>query len=306
MELSFTDYLLQVKQLHTGNVRYTVSLVHSYHAWLGIHNISIETATYKTLLDYIGYLQQAGKSKLNINTHLRAISTYYRYKCLPDIANHVRIRGVTMQQPLYISEDDLNILFTAFKETYVINHRSHYSKTDCLILGLIIYQAADIKDIFNVLLKDINLQNGNIYLPSGLRFKNCRILKLEAQQILAFKDYMDYYRGNTHYKQLPLQNVLGVYKEEKLFTPNADSLQRLRDQIKALSKKVKQVGLTVNITIDNLHILRKSRIALWIKQHGIRKAQYLAGYRSIISTERYGLYDVASLQEQIQLFHPLH
>ena len=52
--------------------------------------------------------------------------------------------------------------------------------------------------------------------------------------------------------------------------------------------------------------VRASVITCWIKQHGLRKAQYLAGHRYISSTEHYLHNDFEQLQNDLDLFHPLN
>jgi len=43
----------------------------------------------------------------------------------------------------------------------------------------------------------------------------------------------------------------------------------------------------------------------WLKQHNIRQVQYMAGHKSIRSTESYRLQDLTDLTRQLELFHPL-
>jgi integrase/recombinase XerD len=52
--------------------------------------------------------------------------------------------------------------------------------------------------------------------------------------------------------------------------------------------------------------IRASVITNWIKVHGLRKAQYLAGHRYISSTENYLANDFESLQNDLENFHPLN
>jgi len=48
-----------------------VRLLQNYLEWLDDNQITAETINYSQLLDYIGYLQKTGKSKLTINRHLK-------------------------------------------------------------------------------------------------------------------------------------------------------------------------------------------------------------------------------------------
>lgn len=91
----------------------------------------------------------------------------------------------------------------------------------------------------------------------------------------------------------------------KLFTPNCDKPHRLHDQFKIISIAVKEQAEKQNIQLSKIGILRQSRIVLWIKQCGLRKAQYLGGFRAINAVERYQQEDITDLQDYIKEHHPL-
>jgi integrase/recombinase XerD len=215
---------------------------------------------------------------------------------IKDIAKGVQVRGTTTKHQLFLSEEELKSIYETFESH---NNKGHYIYSDKLILGLMIYQALDERDIFRLALNHINLEKGTLYVPSNPRSKESRILSLEAHQILAFKNYIDNHRKPYHKEHTEAES-------EKLFTPNCDKIHRLHDQTKLMSKALKQTAIKTNINIAKLYTLRQSRIAIWIKLHGLRKAQYMAGYRSVASVELYKLNDIADLQEQIKLLHPLN
>ena len=90
-----------------------------------------------------------------------------------------------------------------------------------------------------------------------------------------------------------------------LFSPQAEDYHQLHWQFKRLSKHVKKEAKTkLDLNIEKLNHLRQSRIAYWIKQYGLRKTQYLAGFRTIMSVERYQNADMENLKEQVKLHHP--
>ena len=97
-------------------------------------------------------------------------------------------------------------------------------------------------------------------------------------------------------------------KEESnlLFAPQALTYNRTHWQFKELSKLVKaQIKEKLGIEILKMNQLRQSRIAIWVKEKGIREAQYLAGFRRVMSAERYKNALLEDLKEQVKLFHPL-
>jgi len=50
--------------------------------------------------------------------------------------------------------------------------------------------------------------------------------------------------------------------------------------------------------------VRASVIAGWLKTNNIRQVQYMAGHKSIRSTESYRRQDLTGLTRQLELFHP--
>ncbi len=292
----FRQYLEEKLSHIKSTARYKNNIVESYKIWLESNKINIKKMTYSKLLDYIGYLQENNYSKYNINYRLRAISNYHEFLGINNVAKDVIMKGVEVKQVLYLSEEELQTIYENF-EPY--NTKGHYILSDKIILGLMIYQALDERDIFRLELNHINFETGTIYVPSGSLTKEARVLPLQAHQILPLKNYIDNHR-KAHHKNHETEI------SNKLFYPNCEKLHRLHDQIKLLSKGVKHTSDKLNIKVTKLYLLRQSRIAIWLKQHGIRKAQYMAGYKAINSIERFKINDISDLQDQIKLYHPLN
>lgn len=160
------------------------------------------------------------------------------------------------------------------------------------------YQAIDNPEIYRLELQDIDLEKGTIYIAAGSRRKNSRIVNLQAHQIIPLHHYITNYRAINH----PLQTGNPI-QSTKFFSPNCDKEHRLNDQLKILIKTIKEQNPETNIL--RLIQLKQSRIGIWIKQHGLRKAQYLSGYKAINAVERYKGMDMQDLTKQIEMFHPL-
>jgi integrase/recombinase XerD len=292
---TFYQYCLE-KLNHTRDTsRYKNNCITQYLKWLADNVLDIKKLNYSNLLDYIGHLQTNHHSKSNINFRLKTISNYNTFLGIDDIAKAVQMRGMEKKHSLFLTEEELHTLYENF-EPY--NSKGHYIYSDKLIVGLMIYQALDERDIYPLELHHLKLEKGTLYVPSNPRRKESRILNLQAHQILAFKEYIDNHRKPYHKEHG--QGISG-----KLFVPNCDKEHRLHDQIKLISKAIKETAIQTNIHFTRLYALRQSRVAIWIKQYGLRKAQYMAGYKTIASVELYQVNDIADLQEQIKLLHPL-
>lgn len=294
-ESRFRQHCIEKLSFTKSTARYKSNLIENYLNWLKENDINIKKMTYSKLLDYIGYLQEKGTTKYTINYNLRAISQYNEFLKINNVAKDVTLKGVAKHQPLYLSEEEMQSIYENFTP---YNSKGHYIFSDKIMLGLMIYQALDERDIFRLEINHINFETGTIYVPSGSLMKEARVLPLQTHQILPLKNYMDNYRKAYHKSH---QEEVS----EKLFYPNCEKLERLHDQIKLLSKALKITAEKTQIKATRLYLLRQSRITIWLKQYGLRKAQYMAGYKAINSIENFKINDIADLQEQIKLYHPL-
>jgi len=267
------------------------NLVRDFDRWLSKRGLDIQTAGYKDLMDYVGYLQSQGKGVHRINHALRSIGHYYDYRGWPNIAQTTRIRGVARTQPQgLLTEEELGTIYDSF---YAEPHRNRYHYTDKLMLGLIIYQGLDMQEFTHIELQDMKLERGLIYVRSG-RQKRERYVPLKASQVLSLDRY-------TREVRPQLANTAS----EKLLSPQADDYNQLHYQFKLLSQKVKAHASDLDIHIHKLNQLRQSRIAIWVKEEGLRKAQYFAGFRKVSSAERYQRASLEDLKKQVERYHPL-
>ncbi len=266
-----------------------------FATWLKLNKLTVKTIKYNQLLNYIGHLQQQEKSKTSINTTLRAIEHYYHFLKLPNIALNVRLRGISQEQILLLTEEELQEIYINYQDK---TKHGYFKYSNKLMLGLMIFQALDKQDLMNLELEDLDLKKGILKVPGGVRRKNSRIVKLEANQIIPFHEYITNHRG------IGRNNKVNTEKSDKLFSPNSNKEQRLHDQLKTLAKNIKEQNSTINI--KRLTQLKQSRIGIWIDLYGLRKTQYLSGYKNVGNIEKYRNKDMKNLSKQIEMFHPLN
>ena len=70
-----------------------------------------------------------------------------------------------------------------------------------------------------------------------------------------------------------------------------------------LRRELRKAGLKIGF--KKLGQLRRSVLVLWVSRYNLREAQYLAGHRSIHTTQGYQVGLLAELQEQVERYHPL-
>lgn len=274
---------LQEKVLVKRNITTRINQIESWLKWL---KIEVENSTYKDLMNYIGHLQNEGKSVSQINKRLQAISHYYEFKNLPNIALTTRLKGSIQKansKPFTIEE--LGLIY----ETYQSSNQNYFKNSDKLILGLLIYQGLEMGDFMVLELKDLDLKSGKIYVPKRGN-RNERTLKLASHQIILLHDFIE-------------KNRTG--ESDKFLNPQSSDYHQLHYQFKKLSRSVKKsLEKNLNLKLDKLSQLRQSRIVIWVKSEGLRQAQYKAGFRRVLSAERYRKADLTDLKEQLKKHHP--
>jgi len=275
--MDFRTYL-EKKNLAERGITRRIRLVERWLKWLPK---KIEKSTYQDLLNYIEKLQKEKKTVSHINAVLLGISDYYNYKKLPNLAINTRLKGQVIKA---IS----NPLTTEQLEEIYKNYQG--SELEKVILGLMIYQGLEQSDFITIETKDIDLERGTIYIPSR-KERESRILQLESHQILQLQNFIFSLERTT----------------EKAFSPYNDNPNHFNYLLRKLSKELKnQAREKLEIEVVKLSHLRQSRIASWVKEEGIRKGQYKAGFRRVMSAEKYLKADLTDLKEQIRLHHPLN
>ena len=281
---SFKAYL-QNKGYVASSIQQVDSSANKFLEWLHHAGIPIERAQYKDLLDYIGYLQERGTSARRINAHLRGIRHYYSFLKLPHIALGVKLRGETQRTLPLFSADELDALYAHFTPRPLGKHRY----TDKLILSFITYQGLEFIDVFRLRREHLKLQEGTLYVPGGIKRKASRTLNLEAHQVYPLQYYLNNHRWRYG---------------TKLLSTACEFKGPLRHQFNRLSHCFKAQSAEIGFSVQRFGQLRQSRITLWVQQYGLRKAQYLAGMRSVKGTEYYLKNDPKDLISDIKQFHP--
>jgi len=150
-----------------------------------------------------------------------------------------------------------------------------------------IYQGLESGEIARLETSHVNLCEGKIYIPSGKK-SNSRTLRLQALQILTLKTYLEETRQDLLEKRELQSSYLFPSKK------SSDLVCKIVEAVKKIHPEVK-----------DSRQLRASVLMNWLKTNNIRQVQYMAGHKSIRSTESYRSQDLTDLTKQLELFHPL-
>lgn len=163
-------------------------------------------------------------------------------------------------------------------------------KRNKIIIGLLVYQGLNTRDLHLLEVEHIQLYKGKITIP-GTRKSNTREIELKPWQLMEFMEYINEVRSKI------LRETSKA--TEQLLLPIGKSY-KLHNTIGKLAKELKEI----NNSFTDIKQIRTSVIISWLKVYGLRKTQYLAGHKYISSTERYLQDDLESLHETVNNFHP--
>lgn len=280
------------------NLRYTPQTIATYKrccgyffTWLSETGQEAEQLTYADLLGYVKYWHEKGLKQGTTNQLLRVVRQYYDYlksigKIETNPSNGLSVRGEKKRLPHdLLSATQLDELYEGYSQ------KSPAGKRNKIMLGLLAYQGISASELEILEELHLKLPEAKITIP-GMTRSNRRTLKLEACQILSLQEYVSGTRG----KLLAMSGKESV----KLFVSSGSS-ESLQNSISKLMAKLRKE----NKHFLNAQQLRQSRLAIWVKQYGIRQAQYMAGHKYVSSTERYQSTDLEALREELAKHHPL-
>ena len=294
--MSFKEYR-QKSGYSEKSIRVQDSHLNCFRSWCIRENINPGDITYNQALKFIDSERDRGISRQSIIREINSIRIYFDYllesgSIRQNVFKRIRIRQSGKKVlPEILSPVQLEKIYQDFctvpewthgtATTSLLHHRNN------IILGLLIYQGLDSGEIARLETGHINLSEGKIYIPSG-RKSNSRSLRLQAAQILPLKTYLE----ETRPELLEKRNRQSPY----LF-PSKKSSDLVCKIVEAVQK--------IHPEIKDSRQLRVSVLMNWLKTNNIRQVQYMAGHKSIRSTEVYRREDLTDLTKQLELFHPL-
>lgn len=278
------------KHLATSTVKRYQREIRLYRAYLKGQNKTAEQGTYNEVMEYIGYLR---KHQNSIACSLHGIKKYYTYLVVAGIrkdnpSSSIRLRD----RP---SKDiQLQDFFTSKELEKLLDRKERYSllkNRNKLIISLLIYQGLTNGEIKRLELKDIDLEQGTIYIKQGTR-TNRRTLKLESKQVYWLMNYLEKDR-----KELLKMKSERLIVSKRGSEENGEGISYLVEtmQSKYPSRKL------------NPKTIRQSVIANLLKQgKDLRLVQTFAGHKYPSTTERYKQSQVEDLKKEVLKYHPLN
>jgi len=252
-------------------------------------------ATYSDIMDYIEILRNKYSNAETIKVIIHSIKKYYYW------LNHTGQRKTHPCRNLKLRDKtnrDIQIqdLFKPAELELLMERKERYKDVKTknqIIISLLIYQGLTRNDIVNLTLKDIDLEEGTIYIKPDTK-TNSRTLKLKTKQIMLLHKYINESRAKLCKGALPCASLILT----KLGTPEQG------EGISYLLETTKHLFPDRNL---NTKTIRQSVIANLLKSgHDLRLVQVFAGHKYPSATERYRQTGIEELKAGIQKYHPLN
>lgn len=275
--------------------RFAPSTVKRYlrelHLFFSTSTGNPKMATYQAIMAHIGRLRKAQK---DVVPALHAIKAYHAYlvatgqrKDNPAKAIRLRdkkSRDIQLQE--LFSQKELERLLERKERYPILKNRNKF------IISLLIYQALTNGDIKDLELKDIDLQERTAYVK-GSRKTNSRTLKLQEQQLVWLKDYLENDRQSL---------LKGKKNPSKLFLTKLGTAEN-GEGIGYLLETCRHLFPNRRL---NAKTIRQSVIANLLQEgKDLRLVQAFAGHKYPSTTERYRQGHVEALRSAIKKHHPL-
>jgi len=308
----FKTYL-QNKNLSIATIKRYTRLAELFTQWNNSKAINCQK---KDVLNYLGYLKNTKNLQtITRNNTLIALRHYFDYLIKENFISQnptsfIKLRGLQKHSLDYIFNlEELNKLADTYYQLEVkrtqekiksgageyLFKRSYLSKVrNHTMLLFFIHQGLHTREILRLTTEDIQLQKASVFIRKGKTRGNERTIPLQATQIGFLIQYVNEIRP-----QLETKNTDNI-----LFLPIPKKDPRAKKQtqanFKGFTKKLKQFDANFSSLVQ----LRTSVITHWVKTHGLRKAQYFAGHKSITSTEAYIPNNIEDLAEDITKYNP--
>lgn len=256
--------------------RYGIRL---YLSWIG-GEANARTAAYGDVLSYLAHLRTLHLRPRTLNNYLFAVKLYYRWlRATNQRADHpcarLRLRDKVDRSVR------LENLYPPEQLRELVSDKT-LSLRNRVIVGLLVHQALMVGEIVAVLVGDVELKDGSLYVREGLS-NRARKLPLLAGQILELQELIGG-RGATEYLILSRYNKpLQAHSISRILNGNRQGKDRL------LPGRIRQSVI--------YHKLKQG--------HDLRIVQAFAGHRQLSTTEAYQQSKLEQLRAGIVKYHPL-
>lgn len=278
--------------------KYSKATAKAYYREIEIYLTNTTNAhnyNYSDIVNYLSKLRANYTNSKTINRILASIKAYYSYLYACELRTDNPAKTLRLRDK--INRDiQLQQLFSTKELEAVLIKKERYSNLESrnkIVMSLLVYQGLKPNEIASLEVKEVNLNEGTIYIKPSLK-NNSRTLHLRGNQILLFKKYVEEVRP------LLLQN--NILALEALVIGHRSNPMSGEDITKHVNRSYSKL---YSPRIVNCQTIRQSVITNLLKEtNDLRRTQAFAGHKYSSTTEKYKQSDVMQLQLALELHHP--
>jgi site-specific recombinase XerD len=286
--------LNQLKNYLVNQLGYTMvtyngyrKCINQYLDWLDQNHIEAKKVSLNQTYEFLAYRRTKGDVNRTICNYKTAITHFNQAigrKSNPALLIHLAKNERKTPTQLLDSE----FLDTIYRETKA---NTLIQKRDRCILGMMLFLGLNRSEVTQIQLEDVKLEECRLYV-SATNTTNERYINLNPKQILHLSEYN--YDVRPKLQKQYRTNTNNLFFSCGVSTGLNGALARLMKRLKREFHYVK-----------DFKQLKQSRIAIWVKELGLRQAQYLGGYRYVTSVQRYDFKSVDDLKMKLEYNHPM-
>jgi integrase/recombinase XerD len=245
--------------------------------------------------DIVRHMDKVSQNQSNVQYRVRILSAlkkYYDYLVMSGYRNDHPCRklNIKIKDNQIIQVQDL---FNSTELQLLMERENRYKHLDIrnsVLISLLIYQGLASDEIAKLALKDIDLDNGTIYIKGSANL-NKRTLELVPKQMILFHNYIN----ETH--PALLRGISDKFILTKLGQPIVvNSIHAMIEPLRGLFPDRKL----------NPQTIRMSVICNWLNEKNIplERVQELAGHKWPGTTEKYIKINMLQQRELINRYFP--
>jgi len=282
----FEKFLLKKNRTPSTTKGYIVLLSY-FMEWCRVFKVDFQKASLEELYDYQSYNRSIGNKPRTLQSKMSVLREYYRFISRKDNpAMLIETEKPEKKLPKgLLGEDTLMNLYLDCPNRDEIRLRNK------IMFSFFIFQGLTRSEVELLELTHIEFDKRRIYVPAnGVR--NRRYIDLNPIQKRDLETYI-----NATRKELIEQYNKST---DLLFfsTRHGDTLLDIHN---LMLRDYKQQMPDLASFIQ----LRQSRMAIWVNELGLRKAQYLSGIKNVTSLLRYRSSGHEKLKQKLNIVHPL-
>lgn len=302
--MQFYNHQFKAKLINLGykprTIEDYITDIEEYRTFIKTNKTKEENTQHQQAYSYYQYLHKRYKKKATIRRKLQGIKLYCKLfrKVYPFEFVYTQSKVEEENKYFYYSEAELKELYRGYKSEGFIEKRNK------VLLGLYVFQGIKSSEVKYLETKDIDLEKYTITIRGDGR-SNERRLRLQIEQILLLKEYIEIYRRELIERKLIKKEEREVY----LIQTESKGLLMVsmgkKDDIEGIVEHLRERLKKSERSFISLHHLRESVIRNWLKSYDVRKVQYLSGHANIGTTERFKEADIEQLKTEVMKYFPL-